>query len=67
MLVFTTYDSGEDTEVVRPSAPFMVKVFLYSNISVTINGIAFIPYTHLHKDLHNTLPLNFGEIILIVN
>ena len=34
----------------------MVKVFEYGYISVTINGIAFIFYIQLPKDLDNTFP-----------
>ena len=40
---------------VRPSVcPFLVKVFLIANISVSIHRIAFIFYIQLPKDLVNT-------------
>ena len=47
----------------------MVKVFEYGYISVTINGIAFIFYIQLPKDLGNTFPRYFckKKYFFIVN
>ena len=39
----------------RPSVcPFLIKVFLFPNISVSIHRIAFIIYIQLPKDIDNT-------------
>ena len=48
---------------------FLVKVFEYCYISVTINGIAFIFHIQLPKDLGNTLPGYFckTKYFFIVN
>ena len=43
------------------SLRFLVKVFEYGYISVTINGIAFIFDKQLAKDLGNPLPGYFCE------
>ena len=55
---------------VRPSVcPFLVKVFLIANISVSIHRIAFIFYIQLPKDLGNTFPGYFckNKYFFIVN
>ena len=53
----STHDSGGDIAVhfsVRPSVTFWLK---FGYISLTINGIAFIFYIQLPKDLNNTCPM----------
>ena len=55
---------------VRPSVrPFLVKVFLLANISVSIHRIAFIFHIQLPKDIGNTFPGYFCKKIyfFIVN
>ena len=49
---------------IRPSVcPFLIKVFLFANISVSIHRIAFIFYIQLHKDIGNTFPGYFCILV----
>ena len=41
--------------------PFLVKVFLFANISVSIHRIAFIFYIQLPKDIGNTVLWRSGN------
>ena len=49
--------------------PFLVKVFLFANISVSIHRIAFIFYIQLPKDIGNTFQGYFckNKFVFIVN
>ena len=38
------------------AVPFLIKVFLFAYISVSIHRIAFLFYIQLHKDIGNTFP-----------